>query len=56
MSEPDYIEVSRKAHELMATHGAFNAFAYAERQQALAAAQPEEHAFWKAVADSLKQR
>jgi hypothetical protein len=58
MSELDYIEVGRKAHELAATHGALNAVDRADRlaQQALAESRVDEHAFWKAVADSLRPR
>jgi hypothetical protein len=55
---PDYAEVGRKAHELAHTNGAWNAFTYANRQaqRALATGETDEHAFWKAVADSLKPR
>jgi len=58
VSKPDCLEVSRKAHELVRTHGDWNAYTYAERQaeRASAAGETEEHDFWKAVAASLKPR
>jgi hypothetical protein len=57
MSEFDYIEVGRKAHELMQTHGA-TAFTYAttQAQRAGAAGDHDEQAFWRAVANSLRPR
>ena len=58
MSEPDFLEISRKAHELVSAHGGWNAYTHAARQaeRALAAGETEEHDFWKAVAASLKPR
>jgi hypothetical protein len=55
--QPEYVEVFRKAHELEHAHGA-NAFTYAVRkaERALAAGEMDEHAFWNAVAASLKPR
>ena len=52
-----YIEASRKAHELEATHG-FTALAYAERMLAKAVVDGEAEAedFWRAVAASLRPR
>src|SRR5258708_38803966 len=57
MSEPDSVEVFRKAHELEHAHG-LNAFSYATRQaeRALAAGETDEHAFWKRVAAALRPR
>lgn len=55
--KPDYIEVSRAAHELSERHG-WEAHLYAERyaQQALGQGNVEEHAFWSAVVASLRPR
>ena len=57
MSEVDYIEVARAAHELGVSHG-WRAHKYAARLAAetLADGKPEEHAFWKAVEASLTPR
>jgi hypothetical protein len=57
MTQPDYIEVSRVAHELAAAHAA-GAFAYAARRakEAETSGKQEDYAFWQAVADSLKPR
>jgi hypothetical protein len=57
MSEIDFVDVSRKAHELAAIHGR-NAAGYADRvaQEALNEGEADEHAFWKAVANSLRPR
>jgi hypothetical protein len=57
VSDVDYVEVSRKAHELTCTHGP-TARGYADRQaqRALAAGETVEHAFWKAVARWLTPR
>ena len=54
---PDYIEVSRAAHELSERHGR-EAHLYAERyaQRASHEGSFEEHAFWSAVAESLRPR
>jgi hypothetical protein len=54
----DYVEVSRKANELAAAHGARNAVGYADRlaEEARAEGKSDEHAFWKAVANSLRPR
>ncbi len=58
MSNPDFVEVSRKAHELISTHGGLNAYVYADGQakRALEAGETEEYDFWQAVAMSLKPR
>jgi hypothetical protein len=57
VSEVDYVEVNRKAHELTYTHGP-TARGYADRQAelALAAGKTDECAFWKAVAQWLTPR
>jgi hypothetical protein len=57
MGKPDYIEVSRKAHELSAAHG-WNAHNYAAKLNAEAKAEGrnEEHDFWEAVRCSLRPR
>lgn len=57
MSEPDSLEVGRKAHELEHAHGP-TAYRYADRQaqQALEAGETDEHSFWKAVANSIRPR
>jgi hypothetical protein len=57
VSEVDYVEVGRRAHELSYTHG-HTARGYADRQAqlALAAGKTDEYAFWKAVAQSLTAR
>jgi hypothetical protein len=57
VSEVDYVEVNRKAHELEYTHGP-TARGYADRQAqlALAAGKTDEYAFWKAVAQWLTPR
>jgi hypothetical protein len=57
MASVDYIEVSRKAHELTHFHGQ-NARSYAAKlaADALARGETEEHAFWKAVELSLTSR
>ena len=57
MSEPDHIEVGRKAHELSETHGR-DAYRYAARlaAEALAEGQADEHKFWKSVAAALEPR
>lgn len=57
LGPPDTIEVSRKAHELTATHGPF-ALPYATQmaERAQAEANPYEHALWKAVAGALTPR
>ena len=57
MSEVDYVEVNRKAHELTYTHGP-TARGYADRQAqlALAVGKTDEYAFWKAVAQWLTPR
>jgi hypothetical protein len=57
MSEPDNLEVGRRAHELEHAHGP-TAYRYADRQaqRALEAGEADEHAFWKAVANSIRPR
>jgi len=57
MTEPDYIEVGRKAHELAHAHGR-NAHAYAAKlaAAALAEGQVEEYRFWKAMEGALMPR
>jgi hypothetical protein len=37
VSKPDCLEVSRKAHELVKTHGGWNAYAERQAERALAA-------------------
>jgi hypothetical protein len=53
----DFIEVSRKAHELNGSHGR-NAPAYAAKLAAAALAEGEtdEHEFWKRVEAALMLR
>jgi len=48
MSAPDYVEVSRTAHQLAADHG-HNAYPYAARlaREADADGKPDEAEFWK---------
>lgn len=55
--KPDYIEVSRVAHELSERHGR-DAYLYAERyaEQAAYQGSAEEHTFWLAVSRSLTPR
>ena len=55
--KPDYIEVLRAAHELGERHGD-DAHLYAKRyaEQASNHGDPEQHAFWHAVARSLAPR
>jgi hypothetical protein len=57
VAKPDYIEVSRKAHELRHSHG-WNAHKYAAKlaAEALAEGKTEECEFWKAVEATLKPR
>ena len=57
MREIDYIEVSRKAHELGVMHGRA-AVQYAERlaREARAKGNGDEFSFWNAVAASLRPR
>lgn len=54
---PDYVEVSRKAHELEHSHG-HNAHLYAAKlaAEALEEGMTEESEFWKAVEEALKPR
>jgi hypothetical protein len=58
MSEPDFLDISRKAHELVSAHGGWNAYTFADGQakRALGADEIAEHDFWLAVAMSLKPR
>ena len=53
----DYIEVSRKAHELLHRHGR-NAHLHAAKlaAEALAEDNDEEHEFWRAVELMVKPR
>jgi hypothetical protein len=55
--KPDFVEVSRKAHELSQSHGR-NAYLYAGKLAAAALAEDnaEEHDFWKSVAAALVPR
>ncbi len=57
MTETDYMEVSRKAHELGHSHG-WNAHIYAAKLAvaALREGQLEEHDFWKRVEAALTPR
>jgi hypothetical protein len=57
VTETDYIEVSRKAHELSHSHG-WNAHIYATKlaAAALKEGQMEEHDFWKRVEAALTPR
>jgi hypothetical protein len=57
MTKPDYIEVSRTAHELAHSHG-WNAHKYAAKlaAEALVEEKTEECEFRKAVEASLKPR
>ena len=57
LSEEDWVEVSRKAHELGGSHG-LNAVHFAVRmaEKALANGDPKEHEFWKAAEASLTPR
>jgi hypothetical protein len=57
MTEPDYIEVGRKAHELSHAHG-WNAHTYAAKlaAAALAEGEIEEYGFWKRVEAALTPR
>ena len=54
----DYTEVGRTAYQLGEDHGGHNAYLYATRisKEAEAEGKPDDAAFWKAVADSLKRR
>jgi hypothetical protein len=56
--EIDCLAVGRKSDELEAAHGQDGARRYAARLalQALAEGEAEEHAFWKAVENSLTPR
>ena len=56
MLKPDRIEAARKAHDLIARHGANRALLHAERiaQQALADNKTDEHRFWSAVVEALR--
>lgn len=58
MTEIDYIEVGRKAHELERTHGPDAARRYAAKiaLEALADGEKDQHAFWRAVEMSLSPR
>jgi hypothetical protein len=57
IARPDYVEVSRMSHELIASHG-FNAFRYAGKLAGAAHAEgkTEEGVFWRAVEASLTPR
>ena len=57
MSVVDYVEVSRKAHQLALDHG-HNAYQYAARLacEANAEGKMDEEAFWKAVSAALAPR
>jgi len=57
ISKPDHVEVGRKAHELLHSHG-WNAYRYAAKlaTDAFAKGKVEESEFWKAVEASLKPR
>jgi hypothetical protein len=54
-SQVDYVEVGRKTHELVRTHGPAGARRYAAKLalEALAEGEKDEHAFWLAVEQSL---
>jgi hypothetical protein len=57
MTEQDWIEVSRQAHELSLRHG-WNAHEYAARLAAAALidGKPDESEFWRSVEASLTPR
>lgn len=57
MSGVDYVEVSRRAHQLATDHGR-NAYGHATRlsHEAEATGKLDEAAFWKAVAAALRPR
>jgi hypothetical protein len=57
VTDVDYVQVSRKAHELQNAHGQ-GAHKYAAKMaaQALADALVDEHKFWQAVEAALKPR
>jgi hypothetical protein len=57
VTKPDFVEVSRKAHELSVAHGR-NAAKYALKlaAEALAEGKVDEFEFWKSVASSLTPR
>ena len=57
MTDVDWTEVNRQAHQLSSSHGR-DAWRYAERWAEAAArqAKPDEAAFWGAVAAALKPR
>lgn len=57
MTKTEYIEVSRKAHELSHTHGR-TARTYAAKLASTARAEgkPEAFEFWKAVENTLTPR
>ena len=56
--KPDYVEVGRKAHELVNSHGAMNAYRYAAKLAAESAVDGtnQECNFWRAVAATLRPR
>jgi hypothetical protein len=57
VSEVDYVEVGRKAHELAYTHGrTARRYTDWQAQLALAAGKTDEYAFWKTVAHFLTPR
>jgi hypothetical protein len=57
MTDVDYVEVGRKAHELSYAHGP-NAHLYAAKlaAKALSEGEIQEHHFWKAVEADLTPR
>jgi len=56
--KPDYVEVARKSHELVHSHGAMNAYRYAAKLAAESAVDgtKKECSFWKAAAATLRPR